>query len=182
MQRMKHLSSAIAVFSIGLGMLLLGGCPGPAEDAELVAVRDRFLSAQPHHEPLTLTETAARLNERADEEEPAGPEELILIGRINAGDLEPWDAGKASFVLGEAPEEGHGAGHDPDKCPFCRRKIANAPTAIVEFRDDGGVIPHDSRKLFGLQKNDIVTLRGDVTRGEHDTLLVHAREIHVQRR
>lgn len=113
---------------------------------------------------------------------PIGSDEaIVVVGRIFAGDMEPWDPGKASFLLAELPDEGHGEGHDADNCPFCKRKAAKAPTAIVQFVDSAGnVITTDARKLLGVDKKDVVVVRGKVSAGELNTLLITATQMHVR--
>lgn len=172
-------------------------------DPQTLALREQYLLSAEPPEAVTLSELAAKLDRRAADssgDEPAadnaaagdaagspaastaadtapGPQAVAVnvVGRIFAGDLEPWEAGQASFLLAELPAEGHGEGHDADNCPFCKRRAANAPTAIVRFvGDDGEVLPHDVRQLFGVEKNSVVTVRGVATRGELNTLVVTA--------
>lgn len=111
---------------------------------------------------------------------PAGSE-VVVVGRIFAGDMQPFEAGKAAFVLTELPEEGHGAGHDPDTCPFCKRRAAKQPSAIVRFLDESGQpIPLDARKLLGLNPKDVVVIRGTATPGQMNTILIDASELSVR--
>lgn len=106
---------------------------------------------------------------------------VVVVGRIFAGDMEPWDTGKASFLIAELPEQGHGEGHDADNCPFCKRKAAKAPTAIVQFVDASGqVIPIDARKLFGVDKKDVVVIRGKAVPGELNAMVVTATDMHIR--
>jgi hypothetical protein len=184
---------------------LTSGCKTESSDPETRALQDRYVLASEPGSAMTLTELANRLDGKiATADEPtyssqdqtavrsdapqgaAAPsavtQPVVIVGRVYAGDMEPWDPGKASFLLAELPEEGHGEGHDADNCPFCKRKAANAPTAIVQFVDEQGqVIPRDARKLFGIQKKDVVTVRGHAERGELNTLIVTANAIHVRR-
>jgi hypothetical protein len=180
--------TAIVATLLTLGVGLVSGCRSETADPAVQALRGQYVLAEEPVGELTLTQVAHRLDGAAGESETdsaASPDPIsqpvVLVGRIYAGDLEPWDTGKASFLLAELPEEGHGEGHDADNCPFCKRKAANAPTAIVQFIDDTGeVIPRDARELFGVKKNDVVTIRGQATRGELNTLIVTADAIHVR--
>mgnify|MGYP001164626519 CR=1 FL=1 len=194
------------VFAAGLVCLAIGGCNRPSQDPQVLAIREQYVMTTEPEAAVTLTELAKRLQGTADEAvsetagddagEPAAATEpsvaeaseaetraavaAVVIGRVYAGDLEPWDAGKASFLLAELPAEGHGDGHDADNCPFCKRRAAQAPTAIVQFLDERGkVIAHDARQLFDLQKNDVVTVRGRAVRGELNSLVVTADAIYV---
>src|SRR5690606_32144511 len=182
-------------FAVGLVCLAISGCSQPSQGPEALAFRDRYVAAGGPAGAVTRSELAQQLDapaaqtdHEADASETsppaaATPEPAVVVGRIYAGELEPWDAGKASFLLAELPAEGHGAGHDADNCPFCKRRAAQAPTAIVQFLDDRGqVIEHDARQLFDLKKNDVVTVSGQAIRGELNTLVLTAEAIHVHRK
>lgn len=109
-------------------------------------------------------------------------DEVWVVGRIFAGDFEPWENGQASFLISELPEEGHGAEHDADNCPFCKRKAAKAPKAMVRFRDEAGrTLAIDARKLFDLKTQDVVVVRGTATVAELNTLIIDATSLHVRR-
>ena len=111
---------------------------------------------------------------------PAGS--VWVIGRIFAGDFEPWEPGSAAFLISELPAEGHGEGHDADNCPFCKRKAAKAPKGMVRFLDEQGQpLPIDARKLFGVEKNSVVLVQGDVSVGELNTLVIDAAKMHILR-
>ena len=66
-------------------------------------------------------------------------------------------------MLSQLPDEGHGA-DDPDhadNCPFCKRKLKNAPKAIVEFADaNGKLLKLDAQQLFNIAKGDAVIVQG----------------------
>lgn len=112
----------------------------------------------------------------------AAGEEVWVVGRIFAGDFEPWENGQASFLISELPEQGHGAGHDADNCPFCKRKAAQAPKAMVRFRDEAGqTLAVDARKLFDIKTQDVVVVRGTATVGELNTLIIDATSLYVRR-
>ncbi len=89
--------------------------------------------------------------------------EVVLVGRIDAGDLVPFEAGRATFVLSELPDKEHAAG-DPEhanNCPFCKRKLKNAPKVVVQFVDaTGSVIAKDAQELLGVKKGDRVVVVG----------------------
>ena len=88
---------------------------------------------------------------------------IVLAGRVDAGDFDPFESGLASFMLSELPDEDH-ASDDPnhvDNCPFCKRKLEKAPKAVVKILDSSGdVMPVDARELLGIAKGDIVVVRG----------------------
>jgi len=120
-------------------------------------------------------------NQPADNQSSGG-DQVSVIGRIFAGELEPWDPGQAAFLIAELPDEGHGEGHDADNCPFCKRKAARAPTAMVQFVDDSGaVIPIDARKLLGVEKKDVVVVVGEAVPGDLNSMVIRATGLHRRR-
>jgi hypothetical protein len=107
---------------------------------------------------------------------------VTLVGRVHAGDLDPWEPGKASFMISELPPDGHGEGHDSDNCPFCKRRLAKAPTGVVKFvADDGQTVPVDSRALFGLEKGQTVIVSGTLVAGEFNSIILLADKLHVRK-
>jgi len=92
--------------------------------------------------------------------------QTVVAGRIDAGDLDPFQPGELSFVISQLPDADHAAG-DPDhadNCPFCKRKLKNAPKAIVQFLgDDGSVLGGDARQTLGLEQGDVVYVTGMAT-------------------
>ncbi|HBV61523.1 MAG TPA: hypothetical protein DEF45_00730 [Rhodopirellula sp.] len=108
-------------------------------------------------DPQTPTEIKESITE---------PTLVAITGRIHAGDVEPFQDGVASFLISQLPEGDH-AEDDPDhadNCPFCKRKLKNAPKALVRILDDSGeVMTVDARKLLGIAKGDVVVVRGSAT-------------------
>jgi hypothetical protein len=91
------------------------------------------------------------------------PKPIVIAGRIGGKGTEPFLDGKASFSLLEIPADDHASkpGHDADNCPFCKKRQANATMAAVQFLGaDGKPIPVDARKLFGVEKDQDVVIRG----------------------
>ena len=114
-------------------------------------------------------------------------QDVLIVGRIGAGEFEPWADGQASFLLAEMlPASDHAAtpGHDPATCPFCRRRAEKAgnATALVQFRDaNGKVLPIDARELLGVEKDQVVVVRGKGHVDKLGVLVVSATGIHVRR-
>jgi hypothetical protein len=157
-----------------LGMVLVGcRAADQAElelDPSLQVYRDRFLSATPLigdvRTPSWVKDSAADPSLPPGEEldtttQAAQP--VLLIGRINAGEFAAFGKGEATFVLSEMPDESH-AGDDPehaDNCPFCKKKLENAPKTIVRLEaDDQSVLPIGADQLLGLSTNDVVVVQG----------------------
>ena len=205
--------SLLATARFGLIVAVaLTGCGTSPVDPESLALRDQFLISEEPASAVTLTELAAGLGIRPNgdaepaeaelvsggeevlpaddvadpkvsEDTPTGGDQVSVVGRIFAGELEPWDPGKAAFLIAELPDEGHGEGHDADNCPFCKRKAARAPTAMVQFLDDSGaVIPIDARKLLGVEKKDVVVIVGEATLGDLNSVVIHAKGLHIRRK
>ncbi len=179
------------------------GCRSERVDPKTAELRQQFLVATEPAGAVTLTELATQLGVIKPDDEatvdgetataatgetvpaadstPPVAESVVVVGRIFAGDMEPWDTGKASFLIAELPADGHGEGHDADNCPFCKRKAAKAPTAIVQFVDSAGqVIAIDARKLFGIDKKDVVIIRGQAVAGELRAMVVTATDMHIR--
>ena len=153
-------------------LLLLVGC-GTREPVQWKEWRDQFVLTDRPAGALTITEAVASPMD----------EEIVVIAKIGGGRGDTFDNSTASFLVSEAPDEAHQGkpGHDPDGCPFCKQKLANAPTVTVGFTSkQGTAIPVDARKLFGLNKGDIVIIRGSGSYEESLRMLnINASGIHV---
>jgi hypothetical protein len=163
----KHMALVIALTGV------LGCGSEDALDPAAWALRQRLLS--PTEPPGAMSLAEARDAVSADAE-------VVVVGQI---DSEPaWQAGKAVFVIRELAEDDDahgGSGHDPANCPFCKRRRAQAPTAVVQFLDEeGNVLSYDPRTLLGLEANQVVVVRGRAEIDELDTLLVSAESIYVK--
>ncbi len=111
----------------------------------------------------SATETAppAEAAPQSETVADAPTREVALVGRISAGELEPWEPGKASFIISELPSDGHGQGHDADNCPFCKRRAAGLPTTVVRFVDEQQqTIAIDAQQLLGVKKDQHVIVHG----------------------
>jgi len=164
-----------------LGCLVIGmgiaGCGGVAEDPATRSLRERYVAVDPLADPISLTDAASLLEANPEDKEPKS---LVVVGRIYAGDLDPWEQGKASFVLSELPADGHGAGHDADNCPFCKRRAAKAPTGIVKFVDEKSeTLSIDARKLFGIETGQVVRISGKMVAGELNSLVLIADKMQI---
>ncbi|WP_182868305.1 hypothetical protein [Stieleria mannarensis] len=161
----RFFSTAILLTCGVLICVLATGC-GDAPDP--VSQDTTMTSSQ----PAQATETSLVLAEMPEGEISTPTEvmesgqqavSVILGGRIDAGDADPFQPGQLSFMISQLPDEGHGEG-DPDhadNCPFCKRKLENAPRAIVQFKgSDGNVLEGDSRQRLALEKGDIVYVTG----------------------
>lgn len=138
-----------------LWCVAVSGCY-EAGDAELTALQQRLLLETAPSAAMSITEA---------KDSAAATTSVTLIGRIDAGDFDPFDRQVAAFILSEAPtEHERSAGHDVDNCPFCKRRAANAPKAHVVMVDESDEsIPHPAPELLGLKRGDQVIVRGQGT-------------------
>ena len=127
-------------------------------EARPTSVASKHLLSDEPSDAIALTEAAESLGSES--------KSITLIGKIDAGEFSAFQEAEATFMLSELPQDGHGV-DDPDhedNCPFCKRRAANAPKAIVQIVDDeGNVIPTDARQLLGVQKGDRVIASGNAT-------------------
>ncbi len=150
------------------------GC-GKAVDPQIVAERKRLVLAE---EPAGATSIADAQKNLASQSE------VTLVGRIGAADHEPFEPGRASFVLSEAPAGGHNhAGHDADNCPFCRHRAAEARLAVVQFVDERGeILKTDVPTLLGVEAGQVVVVQGHGQLNEKlGLLIVTAGGIHIRK-
>jgi hypothetical protein len=134
--------------------LILSGC-GVAESPEWKSWREEFLLKRKPDNAISIADAIALPIDK--------DQEISIVAQIGGGRGDTFDNKNASFLVSEAPDEAHQGkpGHDPDGCPFCKQKLANAPTVTIGFSNDQGQpIPVDARKLFGVNKGDIVIVKG----------------------
>lgn len=157
---------------------LMAGC-GTEQVADTastnLAGQEYLLNSEPA-DPQTPTEV---------KESNAATTLIAVAGRIDAGEgLEPFQDGLASFMISQLPDEAH-AGGDPDhaeNCPFCKRKLKNAPKAVVRILDEeGNVMAVDARQFLGLAKGDVVVVEGLATYLEPvNTVQIDAKGVFVR--
>ncbi|MEZ6063307.1 MAG: hypothetical protein R3C19_23415 [Planctomycetaceae bacterium] len=154
----------------------IAGCSGESADSELLALRRKFVVETPASEIVSIESVRSEL--QAGEREWGS--EIVLRGRINAGDLSPWEPGKAAFVLTDATGHDDDDDHDPHECPFCSRNIESM-IAHVEFRNDAGqVIEIDARSLFDVQEKQLVIVRGNASIDDSGILQLAAKDLYIK--
>lgn len=137
---------------LALSVIAIAGC-GASADPQ-AALRQQVLLADPPDAPRSITEAKA---------EATTDSEVTLIGRIDAGDFDPFDPQVAAFMLSEIPssDHDHGDGQTADNCPFCKRRAAQAPKAHVTLIDrQEQPLTTPASRLLGLEKGDQVIVRG----------------------
>jgi len=150
------------------------GCHN-ADDARINAARSRLLLSQ---EPEGA-QSIADVRKRVDAQEA-----VTVAGEIEMAELDPFVKDRSVFWVREVTSGSHGkgAGHDASTCPFCKRKARNAPRALVQCQDENGQeITMAADRLLGLQKGDIVVIRGQGALDANlDMLTITAKGIYIR--
>ena len=142
------------LFVILASAAALVGCE--STDPEVLALRQKLvLSTAP-----SGATTVSKIRTALIEPDAAAEIDVVLRGRIWAGELPPWENGKAAFVLTDAAGHDGDDDHDPHSCPFCSRDIDDYVAAIRFHTEDGIVIPIDSRELFDVKEKQMVIIKG----------------------
>jgi hypothetical protein len=164
--------AAFAVFATAL--FYLAGCS--TEDPRLQSLREQFVLRAEPQQPTTIADAKTKVAENPRVE---------FVGRIAKDEFDAFTPGQASFLVTEIlPDEpGHGGKDHAENCPFCKRKAAEAPRAVVHLVDAAGeTLKVDARKLFGIESGDTVVIRGTgELMAELDLFVVTADGIYVRR-
>lgn len=143
---------------VGVPLLVaLAVMSGPAALAAAVDVdatrKSLVLPAEPAG-ALTPTAAKARLTK--------SPQKLVIIGQIAGKGIDPFVKGKASFAMLQLPDDhAKKPGHNADDCPFCKKRLAQAPMVAVQFvGPDGKDLAIDARELFGVKQGAEVVVTG----------------------
>ncbi len=152
---------------------LFGGC-GVQEPAQWQGWRDQFVLKDKPEGSISISEAILK----------SPNDEMFVIAQVGSGKGDTFDNKVTSFLISEAPDKDHMGkpGHDED-CPFCKLRLANAPTVTVGFESSQGkAIPADARKLFGIKKGDVVVIKGKGAYEESTKMLtINATGLHVVR-
>ena len=160
----------LSLSTLACGLIVFAGCE-PTVDPQVLEMQKRFVVTEEPASPVTIETAIANI---------ATQPEVTLVGRINAGSSDPFDAKQATMVLSEVPESGHD--HDPGDCPFCKKRLENAKSCIVRFVDSSGnLIQRSAQQVLGVAKNQDVVVTGKGTfLPEVDMLQVDASSIYVR--
>jgi hypothetical protein len=172
MNRQRCVAGCVLALVLTAGFL--SGC-GEGEDPAAAAFRSQFvLKAAPSDQT-----TFADVREQLLAEEAPAEVAVVVKGRITAGDLPPWEPGKAAFVLTDVTGHEGEEDHDPHQCPFCSRSIQDY-IANVKFHDSqGSNIAIDSRELFGVTEKQVVTVKGMGHIDDANMLVINATGIYL---
>ena len=150
---MKFSFRLAAWFVVCCGLSL--GSAAVRAEIDVAAIRGSAVLAEEPAGALSITDAKAKLT--------ATPQPVVVAGRIGGRGTSPFGKNEATFSMLEIPTDDHAAkpGHNPDDCPFCKKRAANSPIAAVSFAGaDGKVIPLDAQKLFGVAEGQDVVVRG----------------------
>ncbi len=148
-----------------LVLAIFAGCGKPVDPAVL-AIRQKLILTATPQDSTSISKIRAALSKDAAEDSV----DVVVRGKIHAGDSPPWETDQAAFILTDATGHDGDEDHDPHTCPYCSRNI-NDYMAKVRFLDDSGVIPIDSRELLDLQEKQLVLVQGVATIDDDDNLL-----------
>lgn len=171
------MKSSLLVASLLLAVAAVAGCTKiKIEDPAVLAQRSKLvLDAEPQG-AVSITDARKDLKDK---------KEVVLIGKIGAGDSTPFEQGKTAFLIsdGGTVAEGHdhnAPGHDAENCPFCKRR-KKLSMAMVQFVDgEGHVLPIDARELLGVKENQVVVVKGLAKLNDLDVMVVTADGIHLR--
>ncbi len=136
----------------------LTGCNATV-DSQTAAIRETFLLAKAPSDASSIAEAKRSLEQDSD---------VTIEGQIDLKKFATSGSKNALVLLRELSDDSHAGdpNHDPDSCPFCKRKAKLAPKAAVQFVDENGeVLPHSVQELFQVRHGDVVVIRGH---GEYD--------------
>lgn len=109
---------SIVYLSLSALLLVTVGC-SDSIDPEIAAARNRLFLRESPESPQSIADAKALAET---------PTDVTLVGRIDAGDFDPFDKDVAAFMLSDVPtDHEQEEGHDADNCPFCKRRAANVP-------------------------------------------------------
>jgi hypothetical protein len=133
-------------------------------------------------EPESETKLAV-LDVRESVEGNKESDQVLIFGKIG-GVEDPWTKGRAGFVMIDAAVADHDSEdcHDTN-CEHCKRAREQKKlqaTALVEFVENGKVVPIDARTLFRVKEGQTVVVRGRAKLNDDDNLVIQADGLYVR--
>jgi hypothetical protein len=112
-------------------------------------------------------------------------EPIVVVGRIG-GATNPWIEGRAAFMLLDASMMIVADGTESaegeicmDEC--CATERTDSTTLIKVVDENGKVLAVDARQLLGIAANDMVVVKGSVSKDDAGNFVVLASGVHVRR-
>ncbi|MCA9082778.1 MAG: hypothetical protein KDA81_01925 [Planctomycetaceae bacterium] len=174
---MKFAGLSRLVLCAGL-LLSTMGCPS-AEDSRIQGFREKLQLSDPPGETTSVSKVRKILLEDSEVGEVA---DVVIRGRIDAGESPPWEPGKAVFVITDATGHEGEEDHDPHTCPFCSRNIKDYLARVTLVDESGKVIPVDTRELLNVHEKQLVIVKGKATLSDTEILLIESSAVYVPQR
>jgi hypothetical protein len=157
---------------LALTTLIVLGCEtGPDVDPATLALREKYVLSTEPADAVSLAKAKTEVAEHPS---------IVVKGKIGG----TFETGKASFMISELPQPGEAHNHAPgeeDNCPFCKHRAANAPKAIVQFvNEKEEILPIDARELLGVDKDQVVTIKGEAKLDSLETLVITASGVYLE--
>jgi hypothetical protein len=117
-------------------------------------------------------------------EEAKDGDPIVIVGRIG-GAANPWIEGRAAFMLLDASMTLVANRTDSAESEICLDDCCAteraASTTLVKFVDQSGrVVAADARQLLGVSADDMVVVRGTVSKDENGNFVVLADGVHIR--
>ena len=171
-----RLLSLLAALSMAVVFSSMSGC-SDAVSPEILQFRRQLLVDKSLSGESSISDIRAKLKA---EEIKAGSEVTVRV-RINAGDLPPWESGKAAFIATDAMGHDGDQDHDPHDCPFCSRDIQDSLAQVRFLNDTGSVISIDARELFDVTEHQLVVIQGEARLDDSEMLVLDATRMFIRR-
>jgi hypothetical protein len=147
---MKKHGAIIGLALLPVAMLYAGcGQTETVEDAEILRQRAKYVLAAEPQGALSIGDAKTAVEKG---------EPIVLVGRINAGEYEPWEEGQAAFIITDASAATHGDhqhdheshAHDSDHEGTHAADHGHGPAEKHEAHDDD----HDHGHGEGHETHD----------------------------
>jgi len=173
---MHRALSASRIMLLSMAMALLAGC-GAGSDVDDPAVLEQRAKFLLDTEPEGVADV-----EQVREKVKNKSDEVALVGQIGGVD-DPWSKGRAGFVVIDPTVANHNSDecHDAE-CPHCQKKNEAKrlrAIALVEFVEDGQVVPIEAKKLFRVKEGQLVVVRGRAKLND-DQLVIEADGLYIR--
>lgn len=164
----RHQLKLLGALACSIGLPSIIGC-GRSPSRAFQEVRSQVLLKELPQDVSSLAEAYAAFEEG---------KQVTVVGRIFALAGSPFDPKTAAFNLIELPKPGH-KHDDPGDCPFCKRDMENAATAVIQIVNSAGeVLTPSAEKLLGLSKNQDVVIVGTATK-VGDIMMVSSHSVYI---
>jgi hypothetical protein len=174
---------ALSVAVLSICSVTAGGCGSDSStdiDASLVTSvsvdRSKYMLAEEPDGAIGVIEAR---------ETGADGQPIVVVGKIG-GATNPWIEGRAAFMLLDASKtvvaDGAECGAGEICMDDCCATDRAACTTLVKFLDEAGkVLAVDARQLLEVSSDELVVVRGKVSKDAEGNFAVLADGVHVRR-